>query len=413
MKGVGFACLALLRCLAVATANSIADDEESLARQATAAHDYERASVLYRKLAADNPGNAEYRVWIGRLSGYLGKFAPALEAYDAALVIAPDDLDALVGKAYVLLWQRKYSDAKLVLRRAEEIAPESSDVSVANGRLYLDLHQPDRASVYIERALQSDSANAEAIALKIELRPPGNLQLEFSLSGDRLPYASTGVSGAVAVSWISSVNSLSVRVEDWSRYGEQVYRGGLRLSHTFRYRWILEGSTLLGSRGDVLPRWDYALTLKRKLGTRWVLGGQYRDLSFDNAQVRLAAPEVEYYLSRPIWMDGTYSRSWTAFDSVAGSATTAVPADSFLFRYHERIHRFVVHGGYGHGIQLFAIPQANQPGQFKADTFLSGIDIPASNLLTIHLDFLMERRSPGPVEKVFTGTLIFGRRKDQ
>jgi YaiO family outer membrane protein len=405
-------CLAVLHVLAAAPASYIAPDDESLAQQATTAHDYARACVLYRKLATDNPRNAEYQVWIGRLSGYLGQFAAALEAYDAALAIAPDDLDALIGKAYILLWEQKYSNAKLILSRAEEMAPESSDVSVASGRLYLDLHQPSRASIYLDRALQLDPANTEALALKTALRPPGRLQFEFSLSGDQLPYASTGVSGAFAGSWLSSTNSFSVRAEDWSRYGERVYRGGLRLSHTFRYSWIVEGSTLFASRGDVLPRWDNALTVKRKLGTRWVLSGQYRDLSFDNAHVRLASPDVEYYFSRPIWVVGTYSRSWTGFDSPGGSGAMAVPADSFFFRYHERIHGFVVHGGYGHGIQLFAIPQAVQPGQFKADTFLSGVDIPAGKLRTIRLEFLMERRSTGPVEKVFTGTLIFGKSND-
>ena len=409
MRSLRASALVLAFALAGIHANGNPPDTENLARQAAAAHQYARACELYRQLIAENPRNAENWISVGRLSGYLGQFGTALQAYEAALAIAPQDVDALVGKAYVLLWQHRYAEAELVLNRAREIAPLSTDVNLATARRYYYLHEPALALRYAERALQSDPANADALSLNDLLIPRATPRLEFDLSGDKLPYAPTGLSFAAGAGWTSSISSFSLHAEDWDRYGQNVFRGGLEISRTFNYRWVVEGSSLWSSRGDVLPRWDNSFALRRKLKAGWVIGAQYRDLLFDTAHVQLASPQAEYYFERPIWLDAGYSRSWTSLTPLAGVSAIAPPANSYSLGYHQRVHRVILHGGFSQGLQLFAIPTSNRLGDFRANTFLGGIEIPASKSWTTHFEYLQQRRSNGGVEQIFTAGLIFKR----
>ena len=401
MKVVFLLCALLTQAFAFAAENDL-----SMAQQAAASNDYVLARSLYEKLAAKDPINAEYQIWIGRLSGYLGEFEPALEAYDAALVLTPKDVDAVVGKAYVLLWQHDYSQAETYLNRAQEMAPESADVNVAKARLYLYLHQPIRALSFVNRVLETDPVNSEALSVKDALLTPDSIRLSFDVARDQLPYGSSGTSGSFEAGWVSALNQVSLRLEDWDRYGKTTYRAGLKVSHTFRYLWIVEGSTLIGSRGDVLARLDNGVSVKRKVRSRWVVGGQYRDLSFDSTHVRLAGPQVEYYFQHPIWLDGSYSRAWSSFHSSSGSALPAA-ADSFFLGYHQRIRRVTVNGGYGSGLQLFTIPAADRLGQLRANTFVAGLDVPTSKTWTSHFTYTLERRSNGTLDQVLTAGMVF------
>ncbi len=54
------------------------------ARAELAAGHQAEACALYERLASLEPGEPEYRIWIGRLCGWMGDYTAAVSAYDAA-----------------------------------------------------------------------------------------------------------------------------------------------------------------------------------------------------------------------------------------------------------------------------------------------------------------------------------------
>jgi hypothetical protein len=52
---------------------------------------------------------------------------------------------------------------------------------------------------------------------------------------------------------------------------------------------------------------------------------------------------------------------------------------------------------------------ADQLGQFRANTYTAGIDVPVSKILTTRFDYALQRRSSGANEQTVSARLIFQR----
>lgn len=379
--------------------------EEAAAQQAASAHDYPAARNLYSKLTKEHPDKAEYWIWVGRLSGYLGDYPSALSAYDHALRIAPNDVDAITGKAYVLLYEHQYVAAGSLLSRASTLAPDSPEVNIAIAREKFYEGSTAEATKYTQLILAKDPTNKEALELRARLLPPRHIRVELGITGDELPFAPFGVSGLVDVGVVSPGNFISGRYEDWSRFGERLVRGGFTFSHTFHHLWTIDTVNLIGSRGDVLPRYDDSIAISRRFRSSWVASANYRDLLFDQAHVELLGPGIEYYFESPIWLQANYFRTWTTYNT--GSIALGQPANSISLRYNQRISRVTVHAGWARGSEFFVSPVIDQLGQFRENTYLTGIDVPVSRVLTPKFEYDLEQRSSGVLEQIFAARVVF------
>ena len=161
--------LGLALCLA-ATAQAT-EDLERQAAEAVAAHQLVEARALYRQLAASDPENVEYQVWIGRLSSWLNDYPSAEATFDSVLARDGANVEALVGKAYVAMWQEQYPQAHALLRRAAEAAPASPDVELALARNYHFQGKDREAAEHVDRVLADDPGSPEAQELKRRLAP--------------------------------------------------------------------------------------------------------------------------------------------------------------------------------------------------------------------------------------------------
>lgn len=378
--------------------------DEAAAQQAVSARNYAAGLALYTRLTEQYPDRAEYWIWAGRLSGYLGKYSSALQCYDHALGLAPDDVDAITGKAYVLMYEHQYSEASALLEKASALAPGSSEVNMAIAReKFYQGHSSD-AEKYTKLILAKDPNNKEALELRSRLRQPWQVRLELGVGADRLPF-SLGMFGLVDVGLTSPDTFASVRYEDWSRFGEGVNRGGFTYSHTFHHLWTIDTTNLIGSRGDVLPRYDDSLTIARRLKSGWAASVNYRALLFDQVHANLLGPGVEYYFESPIWLQANYFHSWT--DYRTGSVFVDHPTNAASLRYNQRIARATLHVGYARGTELFAIPLVDEIGQFRENSYSTAVDIPVSRTLTPKFEYDLLQRSSGVLEQIFAARLVF------
>jgi tetratricopeptide (TPR) repeat protein len=361
------------------------------------------------RLTENHPENASYWAARGRVSGYLGDYTRAIAAYDKALAIAPKDVETLVGKGYILLWQKNFAGAAILLNEAYELAPDSAEVELAMAQQNYYQNHPKEALSRLRRVLLRNPQDADALELKSRLRSERQIRIEIGAVGDALSFASNeinGVAGLVDVGLVSPDNFISVHYEDWFRFGRQAVRGGVNFSHTFSHLWTVDASSLIGSRGDVLARDDSSIGLKRRFHTGWAVSTAYRDIRFDQANVRLLSPSIEYSFEKPISVQATYSRGWSTSSLIPiGEPTT----NSILLRYNQSFSKFTIHGGWSKGVELFTIPIVDQLGQFHANTYTGGIDVPVSKILTTKFDYALQRRSSGAYEQIYAARLIFQR----
>jgi YaiO family outer membrane protein len=124
---------AILALVLVLTAVSSlrAQEPDAAARRAVADKDFVRARALYQGLTRSYPNDLDYANWVARLSGWMGDYATATSTYDRVLARDPRNVDALVGKAYIRMWQHKFPEAKSLLDRARALMPEAPDVKQA------------------------------------------------------------------------------------------------------------------------------------------------------------------------------------------------------------------------------------------------------------------------------------------
>ena len=86
-------------------------------------------------------------------------------------------MQALVGKAYVAMWQDRFPEAGRLLRRAAEAAPDVVEVQLATARCYHFQGKDRRAARHVARALALDPGSLDAQDLQRRLAvapdPPG------------------------------------------------------------------------------------------------------------------------------------------------------------------------------------------------------------------------------------------------
>lgn len=152
-----------------------------------------RAAV--QKVLATQPGNVAAQVVLSKLELREGKFTAALKAAEAALALAPDELDALIVKARALSATGKQAEAQKILARippaeldarADDIdgapalnqnaavtAPvktgeEVLDDALDGARAALAGHHLDKADKFTQQALKLAPENADAMALRAD-----------------------------------------------------------------------------------------------------------------------------------------------------------------------------------------------------------------------------------------------------
>ncbi len=140
------------------------------ARALSGAGDVDRALVLAREAAGLAPvgrerlrGSSRERVealgLIGAMQERRGRHAEASDAYEAALRLAPQQLDALLGAGRVLLTQRRYAEALARFEAAAAVSPQppalagartvaqDAKLGAAQAMLHLDRAQDARAAL--------------------------------------------------------------------------------------------------------------------------------------------------------------------------------------------------------------------------------------------------------------------------
>jgi len=157
-------------CLLVGSLRA-AGDLERQAAEAVAAHQLVEARTHYRALAEQDPANTDYQIWVGRLSSWLNDYPTATATFDRVLAADATNVEALLGKAYVAMWQEQFAPAHDLLARAARAAPENAEVQLGLARNYHFQSKDREAAEHVARVLALDPGSTEAQELQRRLAP--------------------------------------------------------------------------------------------------------------------------------------------------------------------------------------------------------------------------------------------------
>jgi tetratricopeptide (TPR) repeat protein len=106
-------------------------------------------------------GDLLYQLLVGEFAGNTGDLDISVDAYQRAAELSHDGRIA-ARAAYIAMYGQKYEQALEALVRWEQLAPESDEVNRMYAVVYLKLHQPRNAVIYVRKIInESDISSRE------------------------------------------------------------------------------------------------------------------------------------------------------------------------------------------------------------------------------------------------------------
>ena len=133
--------------------NSLSPDAIILVGQLwTDIGDYSRAVQSFHRALEGDPSLARAHYFAGLAQLHWQHGTEALEEFNAAVKLAPDDPDSKVGTGYVLMQQGEQADAIEVFRSVVGTHPDNGNAQYQLGKLLLDGGKAKEAISYLEAA---------------------------------------------------------------------------------------------------------------------------------------------------------------------------------------------------------------------------------------------------------------------
>jgi len=376
---------------------SSAQDLQSRAETALSEKRFGDALTLYRTLLAGNSMDVDIILWIARLSAWTSDYTAAEDFYSQALTLDPNNVDALAGKANVLLWKHSYPEALVLLTAARELAPTDTDVELAWARYYHWQGDEKTAKLYLEQSLAADGDNAEALQLKKSLVPDHTIELLIAYEGDTLPETTPGAIEQLGATYFNRKGDIGLDFFHTNRFGEAGSRGGLHFNRKLDSLTSIRGSALFGGGGDIVPKQDLSLGMSRTVMHGLVLGADYRHVAFRTMTVDAAIANLDYYFEKPIWILSNF-----AANRAAGATTPALQV-----RFYSKVRKYLtINGGFGYGTEVFQLALPTDFGAFRRDSYIGGMGFALTKKTRAAATYTLARRSTGVFENMFLLALV-------
>lgn len=307
-------------------------DALAQARAAIEAGRFRSAQRLLESIVSNAPADEKARFLLARVLSWQDAFEASLEQYEILLDQSPANADYLLGKAQVLHWSGKSSDALDVVERARRLAPDYAQV----WRLEIQVLTALGAGGDLERArrLRAEAAArfpGENFEPEISDVPsPGARPNEIELTGsfDDLSDgrdAWRGITLRLSHDFSRRENIYAIlRGTDRFNEADQELRVGgyLALSE----KWTLNLESSVSPSHEVLPHWSVSGRIQRDLSDGWNVQLGLLHRKYTRVESDTGSLTFERY-----WSDyrAAYTLSTTRIDGGSPGYTHTVQADYF------------------------------------------------------------------------------------
>jgi tetratricopeptide (TPR) repeat protein len=152
--------------------------------------DYSGALKFFEKVAAEKPGMAEAREYLGDIYDKLGNADRAVENYQLVIKINPDNLHAQYQLGLNYFKQKEYDRMIAAYKKAISIDPKFASAHYNLGMAYFYRNMYDEAITELETAIKLDPDDAASYALLAQAKTTGYEYYKSkgaaSLTGDDL-----------------------------------------------------------------------------------------------------------------------------------------------------------------------------------------------------------------------------------
>ena len=341
---------------------------------------YVEALDAFRRLAAANPNDHETRLWIARLHGWMGHPDQAEPVYRSVLLENPNNLEAMLGLAEVLIARYAAREALDVLERAEPLAPDDAEVLALLGHAHREAGETTRALAYMERAVAIQPSEDHRRLLE-QTRMFHRHRIEATGLFEDFNESIADTLGTDLTANIRLNDRLRVfgRGQVQRKFGTREERGGLGLEWRWTAATTIVAHALVGPGNRVLPRSDGLLEIDHTRGTiEWT--AWYRYIEFPIARVSVLSPGVTWWVNDRLNLGIRLHLAYTEF----GGTSSIEESNSGLVNAGYRIYpRIWVNAGYARGVESFDTLSPDRLGEFPGHTISGGLRVDLPSLTSI------------------------------
>ncbi|MFV0387974.1 MAG: tetratricopeptide repeat protein [Pyrinomonadaceae bacterium] len=266
-----------------------AQTEES-AQQLIAQKRLAEARAIYVELAAQNPDRMEYKVWVARLTSWMGEYGKALKLYDGVLKADSNRTEALTGKAYVYIWDKNIGSAKRIFEKIKADERESAGVLIAKINWLKSRSRFSEARSLNKFALEKYPENSELIELKKGLEGQKPIHMQFGCSQNFDPVtASTLVCGGSATYTLDH-NKISAFANTGKRLGSTFKEIGINWNRELDSR----SNSNLTFSVEPNGNFDFIASYDRKLSDAAFIGIDARIWHLNDRNIKILSPRFAY-----------------------------------------------------------------------------------------------------------------------
>jgi tetratricopeptide (TPR) repeat protein len=346
------------------------------------------ALALFERIVAQNPTDAEVRLWIARLQLRMGRTEEAEAGFRSVLLEHPSDVDARIGLGAALTRRDAWGEALTVLLDVEQDAGENSDLFGALARAYRRAGDDRRALEYYRRA--------KALA-------PGDPDLVDGYEATMRAYGSSIVFEGIAEGGVSDARSAALtasvrvlpRLEIEGRARVQDRNGSSDTLVGGAGIWRINRSTNLAIRGvggagnTSLANGDLMSEVRHYRGP-FEIGGIVRYMSFADVGVTSASPLLAWDTGERWRLAMRYSYSWSSFRTTGEASGDHSVLLRETFRAWQRVDVTVA---YAYGIESFEELTADRLGNLGSNTIAATLRLRLPSLTAVATTWERQLRS--------------------
>jgi tetratricopeptide (TPR) repeat protein len=325
-------------------------------RTAVDQHQIPAAMAIVDHRLAEAPSDMEAHAWRGRLLAWTGHWQEAETEYHLVLDKFPDDEDALIGLADVLLWQQKYSQALAVLEKARSADTQNPEILLRRARVLSLLQRIPEARAQFQTVLTHDPANRSAISGLADLTAASRYELRFGEEADFFSYTENAQVETVTLTarW-SKTWTTGFGVSPYHLFGENAVKVWADAAYTFhKNNWV----RVLGAGAnpqDVVPEREVlieyghgfrfsnaaikGLESSYQENSLWYRGAQV--ITFNSTQIfylpndwtwtfSATGARTQFSVGAADWVpSGSTKLGFPIFRKLSGNALFAVGAENF------------------------------------------------------------------------------------
>lgn len=365
-----FLCLAALFLLSPTPATP--SDGEDLGRGVAQVRsgEYLPAAETLRGVLEKDPGNREARIWLARALSFSGDFVGGEREYRVVLSGHREDVEARLGLADVLAWQKRYRESGTYLAMLARDRPEDPSVWRRLGTVAMWSGDEKEARGHFEKALSLDPADTEARRgldlLAARAARSYRREAEFGAGTLRIRNGNPGSQfhAAVRDRTLTGWEFLG-KAEYLHRFGRDEGRGSAGVVRKWPSGGILRVEGGLSPEAEVFSRSSLEVEAGWPFRQGLVAYAGGKVANYAGASSWNAAAAAEYYLPGSHSLFARYIFSRTEFD-VGGSSTDGSWTVRFT-RFRTDDDRAWIY--YARGTEGYTTGTADRIGNLSASSY--------------------------------------------